>query len=132
MMTTVLVTGGAGYIGSIFVEELIQLGFRTIVLDNLYYDNQTSLNHLMHNNLLEIRRGDVRKPSDIDPLLKRADYIFPLAALVGQLLFLESENSDADITMFINSPGGSVTAGMAIYDTMQFIVTGKQIGRAHV
>lgn len=83
MMTTVLVTGGAGYIGSIFVEELLRLGFRTIVLDNLYYDNQTSLNHLMHNNLLEIRRGDVRKPSDIDPLLKRADYIFPLAALVG-------------------------------------------------
>lgn len=41
--------------------------------------------------------------------------------IVGQLLFLESENSDADITMFINSPGGSVTAGMAIYDTMQFI-----------
>ena len=83
MMTTVLVTGGAGYIGSIFVEELLRLGFRTIVLDNLYYDNQTSLNHLMHDNLLEIRKGDVRKPSDIDPLLKRADYIFPLAALVG-------------------------------------------------
>lgn len=41
--------------------------------------------------------------------------------IVGQLLFLESENPDADITMFINSPGGSVTAGMAIYDTMQFI-----------
>jgi ATP-dependent Clp protease protease subunit len=41
--------------------------------------------------------------------------------IVGQLLFLESENPDKDITMFINSPGGSVTAGMAIYDTMQFI-----------
>jgi ATP-dependent Clp protease protease subunit len=41
--------------------------------------------------------------------------------IVGQLLFLESEDSGRDITMFINSPGGSVTAGMAIYDTMQFI-----------
>jgi ATP-dependent Clp protease protease subunit len=41
--------------------------------------------------------------------------------IVAQLLFLESENADKDITMFINSPGGSVTAGLAIYDTMQFI-----------
>jgi ATP-dependent Clp protease protease subunit len=41
--------------------------------------------------------------------------------IVGQLLFLESEDASRDITMFINSPGGSVTAGMAIYDTMQFI-----------
>lgn len=41
--------------------------------------------------------------------------------IVAQLLFLESEDSDKDITMFINSPGGSVSAGLAIYDTMQFI-----------
>jgi ATP-dependent Clp protease protease subunit len=41
--------------------------------------------------------------------------------IVAQLLFLESEDSDKDISMYINSPGGSVTAGMAIYDTMQFI-----------
>jgi ATP-dependent Clp protease protease subunit len=41
--------------------------------------------------------------------------------LVAQLLYLESENPDADILFYINSPGGSVTAGMAIYDTMQFI-----------
>jgi ATP-dependent Clp protease protease subunit len=41
--------------------------------------------------------------------------------IVAQLLFLESENSDKDISLFINSPGGSVTAGLAIYDTMQFI-----------
>ena len=41
--------------------------------------------------------------------------------IVAQLLFLESENSDLDIHMYINSPGGSVTAGLAIYDTMQFI-----------
>jgi ATP-dependent Clp protease, protease subunit len=42
-------------------------------------------------------------------------------SIVAQLLFLESENPDKDISMFINSPGGVVTAGMSIYDTMQFI-----------
>jgi ATP-dependent Clp protease, protease subunit len=41
--------------------------------------------------------------------------------IVAQLLFLESENPDKDIHLYINSPGGSVTAGMAIYDTMQFV-----------
>ncbi|WP_227096407.1 ATP-dependent Clp endopeptidase proteolytic subunit ClpP [Aeromonas veronii] len=41
--------------------------------------------------------------------------------VVAQLLFLESENPDKDIYIYINSPGGSVTAGMSIYDTMQFI-----------
>jgi ATP-dependent Clp protease protease subunit len=41
--------------------------------------------------------------------------------VVAQLLFLESENPDKDIHVYINSPGGSVTAGLAIYDTMQFI-----------
>ena len=41
--------------------------------------------------------------------------------VVGQLLYLESENPDKDINMYINSPGGSVTAGLAIYDTMQYV-----------
>ena len=41
--------------------------------------------------------------------------------VVAQLLYLESENPDKDISLYINSPGGSVTAGLAIYDTMQFI-----------
>ncbi|RZL95136.1 MAG: ATP-dependent Clp endopeptidase proteolytic subunit ClpP [Variovorax sp.] len=41
--------------------------------------------------------------------------------VVAQLLFLESENPDKDISFYINSPGGSVTAGLAIYDTMQFV-----------
>jgi len=47
------------------------------------------------------------------------DYMANL--VVAQLLFLESENPDKDIYLYINSPGGSVTAGMSIYDTMQFI-----------
>jgi len=41
--------------------------------------------------------------------------------IVAQLLYLEAENSTQSITLFINSPGGSITAGMAIYDTMQFV-----------
>jgi len=41
--------------------------------------------------------------------------------IVAQLLYLESDNPDKDINIYINSPGGSVTAGMAIYDTMQFV-----------
>ena len=41
--------------------------------------------------------------------------------IVAQLLFLESENPDQEISLYINSPGGSVTAGMSIYDTMQFL-----------
>jgi len=47
------------------------------------------------------------------------DYMANL--VVAQLLFLESENPDKDVSLYINSPGGSVTSGMAIYDTMQFI-----------
>ena len=47
------------------------------------------------------------------------DYVANL--VVAQLLFLESENPDKDLSLYINSPGGSVTAGLSIYDTMQFI-----------
>ena len=43
------------------------------------------------------------------------------ASLVAQLLYLESQDSEKEISLYINSPGGSITAGMAIYDTMQFI-----------
>lgn len=53
--------------------------------------------------------------------------------IVAQMLFLESENPDKDISFYINSPGGAVTAGMAIYDTMQFIncdVSTMVIGQA--
>lgn len=53
--------------------------------------------------------------------------------IIAQLLFLESENPDKDITLYINSPGGSVTAGLAIYDTMQYIkpdVTTVVMGQA--
>src|SRR5512134_4001983 len=47
------------------------------------------------------------------------DYLANL--VIAQLLFLEAEDPDKDISIYINSPGGAVTAGLAIYDTMQFI-----------
>jgi ATP-dependent Clp protease protease subunit len=47
------------------------------------------------------------------------DYMSNL--VVAQLLFLESENPEKDISIYINSPGGSISAGLAIYDTMQFV-----------
>lgn len=46
---------------------------------------------------------------------------YTASLIVAQMLFLESEDPDADINFYINSPGGSITAGMAIYDTMQYI-----------
>src|SRR5437762_12308323 len=49
--------------------------------------------------------------------------------VIAQMLFLEAEDPDKDIYLYINSPGGSVTAGMAIYDTMQYVKPAK-IGRA--
>src|SRR5690625_6611296 len=53
-------------------------------------------------------------------------------SIVAQLLFLEAEDPDKDIHIYINSPGGSITAGMAIFDTMQFIKpdVSTKIGRA--
>ena len=61
-------------------------------------------------------------------LLKRQNYLFgeevnetTASLVVAQLLFLESEDPNKDIQLYINSPGGMVTAGMAIYDTMQYI-----------
>lgn len=58
---------------------------------------------------------------------------FVANVVVGQLLFLESEDPDKDINLYINSPGGSITAGLAIYDTMQYVrcpITTICIGQA--
>ncbi|MDD4082919.1 MAG: ATP-dependent Clp endopeptidase proteolytic subunit ClpP [Sphaerochaetaceae bacterium] len=73
--------------------------------------------------------GNGERSFDIYSRLLRARIIFldgeindaTADLVVAQLLFLESEDSDKDISLYINSPGGSVTAGLAIYDTMQYI-----------
>ena len=75
------------------------------------------------------QRGRGERAYDIYSRLLRERVIFLVGAIndqmanlvVAQLLFLESENPDKDISLYINSPGGSVSAGMAIFDTMQFI-----------
>ncbi|HUX16922.1 MAG TPA: ATP-dependent Clp protease proteolytic subunit, partial [Phycisphaerae bacterium] len=46
--------------------------------------------------------------------------------IIAQLLFLQNENADADISMYINSPGGLITSGLAVYDVMQFVGCGVQ------
>jgi ATP-dependent Clp protease protease subunit len=75
------------------------------------------------------RSGNAERSYDIYSRLLKDRIIFlsgPISdgmanAIVAQLLFLEMDNPNADISLYINSPGGSVTAGMAIYDTMQYI-----------
>src|SRR5256886_1807849 len=72
-------------------------------------------------------RGD--RPYDIYPRLLKDNVIFlgqPIDdtvsnLIIAQLLFLEAENPEKDISVYVNSPGGSITAGLAIYDTMQYV-----------
>ena len=81
-MAKILVTGGAGYLGSILVPELLNDEHEVTVVDNFMY-KQTSLNHLCANPKFDIVRGDVRVETTMWPLLKKADIIIPLAAYVG-------------------------------------------------
>jgi len=93
-----------------------------------------SISHFSPNNLGYIpmvieQSGRGERAYDIYSRLLKERVIFLVGpvddmtanVIVAQLLFLEAENPDKDISLYINSPGGSVTAGMAIYDTMQFI-----------
>jgi|TARA_B110000967_G_C18815227_1_gene525770 ATP-dependent Clp protease protease subunit len=96
--------------------------------------NIRSISHFSPNNLGYIpmvveQSGRGERAYDIYSRLLKERVIFLVGpvdditanVVVAQLLFLEAENPDKDISLYINSPGGSVTAGMAIYDTMQFI-----------
>jgi len=65
--------------------------------------------------------GRGERAYDIYSRLLKERVVFLVGPVTAQLLFLESENPDKDIFFYINSPGGSVSAGLAIYDTMQFI-----------
>jgi len=78
----ILVTGGAGYIGSILVPLLLQRGDRVIVIDNFMY-HQTSLLDYCHDKNLVLIRGDARDRDLISGQLKNYDVIFPLACLTG-------------------------------------------------
>ena len=89
----------------------------------------TSPNNLGYVPMVIEQGGRGERAYDIYSRLLRERVIFLVGpvddmtanVIVAQLLFLEADNPDKDISLYINSPGGSVTAGMAIYDTMQFI-----------
>ena len=78
----ILVSGGAGYLGSILVPELLKLGNKVTVLDNFMF-SPTSLLDCCHYNTLEVIRGDARDKALIQKLVSNKDIIIPLAALVG-------------------------------------------------
>ncbi len=89
------------------------------------------MNVQMNNNIPYVieRSGNGERSYDIFSRLLKDRIVFVDGEIndlnadlvVAQILFLESENPDKDISMYINSPGGSVTAGLAIYDTMQYV-----------
>lgn len=78
----ILVTGGAGYIGSILIPELLRKNHNVVVIDNFMY-NQTSLLDCVYHPHLEIFRGDARDTTLMKDQINKADYIIPLACLVG-------------------------------------------------
>ena len=90
-------------------------------------DNRATALHMVPMVVEQTSRGE--RAYDIDSRLLKERIIFLVGPIddhvanlvVAQLLFLEAENPEKDISLYINSPGGVVTAGLAIYDTMQFI-----------
>lgn len=106
----ILVTGGAGYLGSILVPELLHAGHRVTVLDSFMY-NQNSLAHVCHQPDFKVVRGDIRVKDVLAPLLKEAEVVIPLAALVGAPLCerdpvgATTVNHDA-ILMMLDLAGG--------------------------
>jgi len=103
-------------------DKVSNTGISSIIPD--YLDTQANLVPMV---VEQSARGE--RAYDIYSRLLKERVIFVVGPIedhmanliVAQLLFLESENPDKDISLYINSPGGSVTAGLAIYDTMQFI-----------
>ena len=105
MAFNILVTGGAGYLGSTMVPDLLSAGHKVTVLDNFMY-GQNSLAHVCHNPNFNVVRGDVRVESTVVPLMTKADIIIPLAALVGAPICAKdpvgatTTNHDAVLMMF--------------------------------
>ena len=104
-MKKILVTGGAGYLGSTMVPELLKKGYKVTVIDNFMF-KQNSLANVCSNPNFEIIRGDIRDKKIMKGCMKNADVIIPLAALVGAPLCNEDKigattiNHDAIEMMF--------------------------------
>ena len=81
-MSKILITGGAGYIGSMLSTKLLEAGHMVTVVDLLKYD-KGSLNHLYFNKKFKLICKDIRNVNLMKKLIKKHDYIIPLAALVG-------------------------------------------------
>jgi len=82
MSYKILVTGGAGYLGSIMVSDLLTAGHKVTVLDNFMF-KQSSLNHCCYHPNFTVVKGDIRQKDTMATLMKDADIVIPLAALVG-------------------------------------------------
>ena len=78
----ILVTGGAGYLGSTMVPELLAAGHEVTVLDSFMF-RQASLNHVCHHPKFSVVKGDIRLEGTMRELLRKAEAVIPLAALVG-------------------------------------------------
>jgi nucleoside-diphosphate-sugar epimerase len=104
MTHRILVTGGAGYLGSIMVPELLKAGNKVTVLDNFMF-KQASLGHCCADPNFDLVRGDCRDEALMKKLIKDADIIVPLAALVGAPLCKQdpvgatSTNLDAQLAL---------------------------------
>lgn len=101
----VLITGGAGYIGSVLTKELLKLGYCVTVVDNLMY-KQNSLSHCFSDPNFKFIKGDVCNHEMMKPLIKEAQIIIPLAAIVGA----PACDRNPKLAKMIN------------YDAMQFIL----------
>ena len=99
------------------------LGMNSMVLDDVI-KSQGYLNpYILEERQLNVTQLDVFSRLMMDRIIFLGEEVNDVSAglIVSQLLFLEAEDPGKDIQLYINSPGGSVTAGMAIYDTMQYI-----------
>ena len=101
-----------------------KLGINGLVLDETLKAQQQYMNpYILEERQLNVTQMDVYSRLMMDRIIFLGSEIDDYAAntLIAQLLYLDSVDSGKDISIYINSPGGSVTAGLAIYDTMQFI-----------
>jgi nucleoside-diphosphate-sugar epimerase len=79
----ILITGGAGYIGSMLSTFLVKNNFKVTVVDNFFFKNNYSLNHLLYYKNFKLVKSDILEKKFIKNLIKKFDIIIPLAALVG-------------------------------------------------